>query len=113
MHIQKLFVIIAFNEHHVELLLKTLRYIPYVGKILQAPFKEFLAKQKAKLHRKVGTHVAQESSLLAWLFEKLVMAMIAYFVLSIINSMAQNYHRRLSKRHAKAGGPAPHKVAVS
>uniref|UniRef100_A0A023G4V4 Putative vacuole membrane protein 1 n=1 Tax=Amblyomma triste TaxID=251400 RepID=A0A023G4V4_AMBTT len=113
MHIQKLFVIIAFNENHVELLLKMLRYIPYVGRYLQAPFKEFLAKQKAKLHRKVGTHVAQESSLLAWLFEKLVMAMIVYFVLSIVNSMAQSYHRRLSKGHQGASPAPPRKVAVS
>lgn len=113
MHIQKLFVIIAFNENHVELLLKVLRYIPYVGKYLQAPFKEFLAKQKAKLHRKVGTHVAQESSLLAWLFEKLVMAMIVYFVLSIVNSMAQSYHRRLSKGHQGASQAPPRKLAVS
>ncbi|CAN8016100.1 unnamed protein product, partial [Ixodes persulcatus] len=114
MHIQKLFVIIAFNEHHVELLLKTLRYIPYVGKFLQAPFKEFLAKQKAKLHRKVGAEVPQEGSLLSWLFEKLVMAMVAYFVLSIINSMAQNYHRRLTKGQKGPQGPAIlHKVATS
>ncbi|XP_075540626.1 transport and Golgi organization 5 isoform X1 [Dermacentor variabilis] len=112
MHIQKLFVIIAFNENHVELLLKMLRYIPYVGRYLQAPFKEFLAKQKAKLHRKVGSHVAQESSLLAWLFEKLVLCMIVYFVLSIINSMAQSYHRRLSKGQKVMSAPRV-KVAVS
>lgn len=112
MHIQKLFVIIAFNENHVELLLKMLRYIPYVGRYLQAPFKEFLAKQKAKLHRKVGSHVAQEGSLLAWLFEKLVLGMIIYFVLSIINSMAQSYHRRLSKGQKAALAPRG-KVAIS
>lgn len=112
MHIQKLFVIIAFNENHVELLLKMLRYIPYVGRYLQAPFKEFLAKQKAKLHRKVGSHVAQEGSLLAWLFEKLVLGMIIYFVLSIVNSMAQNYHRRLSKGQKAALAPRG-KVAIS
>ncbi|KAH7955414.1 hypothetical protein HPB52_000858 [Rhipicephalus sanguineus] len=112
MHIQKLFVIIAFNENHVELLLKMLRYIPYVGRYLQAPFKEFLAKQKAKLHRKVGSHVAQEGSLLAWLFEKLVLGMIIYFVLSIVNSMAQSYHRRLSKGQKAALAPRG-KVAIS
>lgn len=107
MHIQKLFVIIAFNENHVELLLKTLRYIPYVGQQLQAPFREFLAQQKAKLHRRAGSHVASEGSLLAWLFEKLVLAMIIYFVLSIVNSMAQSYHRRLAK------GTTRNKVALS
>ena len=42
--------------------------------------------------------VLQDSgSVLAWLFEKLVLVMVAYFVLSIINSMAQSYHKRLCK----------------
>ena len=40
----------------------------------------------------------QEASWLSWIFEKLVLLMVAYFVLSIINSMAQSYHKRLSKR---------------
>lgn len=115
MHIQKLFVIIAFSEHHMELSLKMLMYIPYVGKFLQAPFREFLAKQKAKLHRRPSSDVAQEGSLLAWLFEKLVMAMIIYFVLSIVNSMAQSYHRRISKSKRRLHGTMPmsHKVAIS
>uniref|UniRef100_A0A2R5LJT0 Putative conserved plasma membrane protein n=1 Tax=Ornithodoros turicata TaxID=34597 RepID=A0A2R5LJT0_9ACAR len=115
MHIQKLFVIIAFSEHHVEMSLKMLMYIPYVGKYLQAPFREFLAKQKAKLHRKTGTEVTQDVSLLAWMFEKLVMAMIIYFVISIVNSLAQNYHRRVSKAKRRSYGAAPvgRKVALS
>ena len=40
----------------------------------------------------------QEASWLSWIFEKLVLLMVAYFVLSILNSMAQSYHKRLSKR---------------
>uniref|UniRef100_A0A1W7R9A1 Vacuole membrane protein 1 n=1 Tax=Hadrurus spadix TaxID=141984 RepID=A0A1W7R9A1_9SCOR len=100
MHIQKLFVIIAFNEHHVGRLVGLIKYVPYVGKYMQVPFEEFLAKQKANLHRKVGAPIHQESSWLSWAFEKLVLLMICYFVLSIINSMAQSYHKRLH-RHKK------------
>ncbi|CAN7937587.1 unnamed protein product [Ixodes hexagonus] len=115
--LDKLSVVVQQSQRCSEhfLVFRRLRlYIPYVGKYLQAPFKEFLAKQKAKLHRKVGTEVPQEGSLLSWLFEKLVMAMVVYFVLSIINSMAQNYHRRLSKGQRGPKGTAViSKVAIS
>jgi vacuole membrane protein 1 len=55
MHIQKLFVIIAFNEPLVEAAVVMLAKVPYIGPKVQEPFKEFLAKQRSKLHRKIGT----------------------------------------------------------
>lgn len=97
MHIQKMFVIIAFNEDMVASAVHKIKYVPYIGKYLQAPFKEFLVKQKAKLHRKAGTSMPSEGSWLSWVFEKFVIAMIVYFVLSIVNSLAQSYHKRIHK----------------
>lgn len=91
MHIQKLVVIFAFSEHHVEHIVSLLRYIPYFGKSLQAPFMEFLQKEKEKLHNKVGN---TETSWLSSVFQKFALVMVLYFVVSIINSMAQSYHRR-------------------
>lgn len=35
--------------------------------------------------------------MLSWIFEKVVMLMVAYFIMSIINSMAQSYHRRVKE----------------
>ena len=74
---QKVFVILAFSEHHVEwavdfigldngycsnstdvmgfhsyLLLPS--KVPYIGPYIQSPFSEYLDKQKKKLHRKPG-----------------------------------------------------------
>ncbi|CAH1801837.1 unnamed protein product [Owenia fusiformis] len=98
MHIQKLFVIFTFSEHHVESIVNLLKYIPRYGPSLQAPFKEWLEKQKSKLHVKPGTHIPTEGSWLSWIFEKIVVAMIIYFVLSIVNSLAQAYHKRISKQ---------------
>lgn len=106
MHIQMVFVIVAFNENHVNHLVQIIGHIPHFGSYLQVPFKEFFAKQKAKLHRRSGSPVFQESSWLAWMFEKVVIAMIVYFLLSIVNSMAQNHYKRL-KRHRSDS----HKVA--
>jgi len=45
----------------------------------------------------------QESSWLSWLYEKVVIVMIVYFVISIVNSMAQSYH----KRHTRLFTSAP------
>ena len=39
----------------------------------------------------------QGGSILSWVFEKVVMVMVAYFLLSIINSSAQSYHKRLCR----------------
>lgn len=60
------------------------------------PFKEYLQKQKEKLHLKPGTAVPQSASWLSWVFEKLVLIMVVYFVISIINSMAQEYHKKVN-----------------
>ncbi|CAL1529190.1 unnamed protein product [Lymnaea stagnalis] len=98
MHIQKLFVIFIFSAHHVEHVVRLIGYIPYFGALAQKPFQEYLELQKSKLHHKPGTGQDEGSgNILAWCFEKLVMVMVVYFVLSIFNSMAQNYHKRLCK----------------
>ncbi|XP_067014866.2 vacuole membrane protein 1 isoform X2 [Anabrus simplex] len=98
MHIQKLFVIIAFNETLVERAVEMMEYVPYIGPRLQQPFKEFLVKQKMKLHRRSGAEVPSESNMLSFIFEKFVLLMILYFVVSIVNSLAQSHHKRLHKQ---------------
>jgi large-conductance mechanosensitive channel len=40
----------------------------------------------------------QEGNILSSIFEKIVVVMILYFVVSIINSLAQSYHKRLHKQ---------------
>jgi len=49
---------------------------------------------------------SQEPNILAWIFEKLVIAMIIYFLLSIINSMAQHYAKRLDEKTRQSQKPA-------
>ncbi|XP_055699412.1 vacuole membrane protein 1 isoform X2 [Phlebotomus papatasi] len=107
MHIQKIFVIIAFNETLIEKALDLLAKIPFMGKRLQEPFKAFLQNQKARLHRGSAKKTSDTGNLLARVFEKFVVAMIVYFVVSIINSLAQSYHKRIHKK----GGKVHRKVA--
>ncbi|XP_037914302.1 vacuole membrane protein 1-like isoform X2 [Hermetia illucens] len=99
MHIQKIFVIIAFNEALIERAVDFLGSIPLFGRRLQEPFKTFLENQKIKLHRQSSVPPSESGNVLAKFFEKFVVAMICYFVISIVNSLAQSYHKRLHKRN--------------
>lgn len=98
MHIQKLFVIIAFNEALISTALLWLTLVPIIGDSLQTPFKAFLDDQKLKLHRQGRPQKAEKSNIIGSIFEKFVIVMIFYFVLSILNSLAQSYHKRLHKK---------------
>ncbi|XP_025090243.1 vacuole membrane protein 1-like isoform X2 [Pomacea canaliculata] len=95
MHIQKLFVIFLFSVHHVEKVIQLMGALPGVGKSLQTPFRDWLEKQRLKLHHKPGGGgTDSDGNLLSFIFEKVVLVMVFYFILSIINSMAQSYHKR-------------------
>jgi len=94
MHIQKIFVIFAFNQHLLETSISFLVQIPVLGPKLEAPVRNLLAKQKEKLHSGGSD---QGGSIISSIFEKFVLVMVAYFVVSIINSLAQSYEKRLAK----------------
>ncbi|KAG8451666.1 hypothetical protein GDO86_003744 [Hymenochirus boettgeri] len=97
MHIQKLFVIITFSKHIVEQMVSLIGIVPSIGPSLQKPFQEYLEAQRKKLHHKVDSGLPQSENWLSWAFEKLVIIMVFYFILSIINSMAQSYAKRLQQ----------------
>ncbi|XP_032071760.1 vacuole membrane protein 1 [Thamnophis elegans] len=97
MHIQKLFVIITFSRHIVEQMVSLIGSVPSIGASLQKPFQEHLEAQRIKLHSRAN-NTPQGENWLSWTFEKLVIIMVCYFVLSIINSMAQSYDKRLQQR---------------
>lgn len=94
MHIQMLFVILIFTKHHLEGMVELVASLPYIGPILHSPFIEYMEKQKLKLHSR-GAEGGSDPSIISALYEKLVILMIGYFVLSIVNSMAQQKFREL------------------
>ncbi|XP_028143679.1 vacuole membrane protein 1 isoform X1 [Diabrotica virgifera virgifera] len=97
MHLQKMFVIIAFNETLIDTALDWLKLVPVVGEKLQVPFKAFLNGQKQKLHKNAPV-TTEGGNILGSIFEKFVIAMVLYFVISIVNSFAQSYHKRINKK---------------
>ncbi|PNJ65721.1 VMP1 isoform 7, partial [Pongo abelii] len=111
MHIQKIFVIITFSKHIVEQMVAFIGLedngalqppspgaVPGIGPSLQKPFQEYLEAQRQKLHHKSEMGTPQGENWLSWMFEKLVVVMVCYFILSIINSMAQSYAKRIQQR---------------
>ena len=40
----------------------------------------------------------QNPNVISWIFEKFVLAMVVYFLVSIANSLAQSYHKRINKK---------------
>ncbi|XP_040857355.1 vacuole membrane protein 1 isoform X3 [Ochotona curzoniae] len=98
MHIQKIFVIITFSKHIVEQMVAFIGAVPGIGPSLQKPFQEYLEAQRQKLHHRSNEGTPQGENWLSWLFEKLVIVMVCYFILSIINSMAQSYAKRIQQR---------------
>ncbi|XP_045033265.1 vacuole membrane protein 1-like [Daphnia magna] len=106
-HLQQLTVIVAFNENLVNKLLTSLANVPVIGSRLKEPIEQLFRSQKAKLHAKEGTIPSEGGSLLASLFEKLVMVMVIYFVISIVNSLAQSYHHRLQTRKQSLTAATP------
>lgn len=101
MHIQKMFVIIAFNETLIETAIEWLDLIPIVGKQLRVPFKAFLEGQKLKLHKASAQSKEVSGNILGYIFEKFVLVMVTYFVVSIVNSFAQSYHKKVCKQNTK------------
>ncbi|XP_034663269.1 vacuole membrane protein 1 [Drosophila subobscura] len=121
MHIQKIFVIIAFNETLIERAVDLLASLPYFGHKLQEPFKAFLKNQKQRLHRQQrgagqGAGIGPDSgNLLSKIFETFVIGMVCYFVVSIVNSLGQSYHKRLHRKTTSpvlATGPLPTTASV-
>ncbi|KAM5274639.1 vacuole membrane protein 1 isoform 2-T2 [Ctenodactylus gundi] len=98
MHIQKIFVIITFSKHIVEQMVAFIGAVPGIGPSLQKPFQEYLEAQRQKLHHRSEMGAPQGENWLSWMFEKLVVVMVCYFILSIVNSMAQSYAKRIQQR---------------
>uniref|UniRef100_R4FJQ2 Putative vacuole membrane protein n=2 Tax=Rhodnius TaxID=13248 RepID=R4FJQ2_RHOPR len=102
MTLQTMFVILAFSDVLIKNIMEILGIIPVFGSTLQDFLQRMLQMQRARLHRGYQSNVEVSSSPIAAAFEVFVVAMVGYFIVSIINSLAQSYHKRINKK--KEGG---------
>ncbi|KAL5109527.1 hypothetical protein TcWFU_009934 [Taenia crassiceps] len=94
-HIQQFAVIAVSSEDHINLLVGYIGKLPLVGKRLQRPFMEYLEHQKDKLQQKGA---ATREGWVQFAITLIVTTAMIAFVVSIINAMAQSYHRRMCKQ---------------
>lgn len=97
-NLQKFFVIVIFSETLLAKTVNALGMIPLVGQYLQDPFKTFLEEQKKRLHRSSGEPIQESSTIISQIFEYMLALMLLYFIISIVNSLAQSYHKRINKK---------------
>lgn len=97
MHIQQLFIIFLFSQHYLDSLFLLIQRLPYVGKSIQPIFQDWLNNEKKKFRADGGGAAPQGGeSILSFILGKIVLAMILYFVVSIVNSLAQRRYKRLN-----------------
>uniref|UniRef100_A0A0N5ASN8 Conserved plasma membrane protein n=1 Tax=Syphacia muris TaxID=451379 RepID=A0A0N5ASN8_9BILA len=98
MHLQMFAVVLAFSDQHLKVFLHYMGDIPFLGAPLQMSLRNFFENQKMKLRSR---QISQSSDTLQQVFSILIGVMFAYFVLSIINSLAQRWHKRLCTAERK------------
>jgi len=99
MHIQKVFIIFLFSKHHVDSLLDIIKSIPVLGPLITDPIEAFFTKQQAKLRSGAGE---DSGNVLGQVFEVFIFAMVAYFIVTIVNSLAQSRLGRQQKKQREA-----------
>lgn len=100
LHLQVLMVILVFTKEHLLQLEGAVASIPLIGPLLHKPFVHYMDTQRAKLHSG-SSPAAHDSTLFGVLFKALIIVMISYFIVSIINSLAQQRFRAEEKKQAE------------
>lgn len=102
MHIQQLFIIFLFSQHYLDSVFLLLQKIPYVGESLQPLLHNWLNKEKQKFRSGGSPGSESSESILSWILGKIVLLMILFFVVSIVNSLAQRRYKRLNSQNKVA-----------
>jgi len=87
-HLQTIFVITMFSKKLMSYWIETVEYfVPF----LKGSIDDFLEKQKAQFHRHSGEIIADQKSILATLWDMVLICMLLYFMISIVNSSVHGY----------------------
>lgn len=87
MHIQKVFIIFVFSKQYVDVFLSTIKMLPGFGPKLNHMLENIFNKQREKLHS--GETSEEGGNPIGKVFELFIFVMVGYFVITIINSLAQ------------------------
>jgi len=98
MSLQSVFVITVFSEGSIASIMALLGRLPVAGPRLQEFFTDILTTQRNKLKDPTTATTQDSTNWLAWGFEKVIFLMLTYFIVSILNSLAQSHHKRVTKQ---------------
>jgi hypothetical protein len=84
-HIQLLFTVTLFSQRIIETIMS---FVESTMPSLQSSLQSFLAAQKRNLHNPV---LSEDKPLIARLWDIFIICMVAFFVISILNSAVQGY----------------------
>ena len=87
------------SDHFNEFLILKIQSIPVLGPLITDPIEAFFTKQQAKLRSGTGE---DSGNLLGQVFEVFIFAMVAYFIVTIVNSLAQSRLGRQQKKQREA-----------
>ncbi|XP_008474569.1 ectopic P granules protein 3-like [Diaphorina citri] len=76
------------------------RVVPLFGALLVEPVTNLWQRQKQKLHNRTDD-MANSGNILASLIEYIMILLVLFFVISIVNTMAQAYHKRIHSAKSK------------
>lgn len=96
--LQQLVVVIAFSEELVNALISSLGKIPWLGPKLQSPIQDVFTATKLRMHRKVKEDSFTALSLAAYGFQLLALVIVVFFVVTVIDALAQKHCKRLQER---------------
>jgi hypothetical protein len=101
-HLQTIFIITMFSKQILSFWISLIESsLPFTKGFID----EFLEKERTKLHRPAGhAIVEEEKSLLAKLWDLVLILMVGYFLVSIINSSVQTYLAKRDKEELERVG---------
>lgn len=100
-NIQQLIVIVAFSEDLIGVLVKALGQVPFIGSKIQAPLHNLLTTTKQRMHHKMSENKQESDAaytgfgIVTHLFQLLALFIAFYFVVSVLNALAQKRCKRL------------------
>ncbi|KAH8286852.1 hypothetical protein KR018_002903, partial [Drosophila ironensis] len=96
--LQQWIVVVAFNEDLIYKMVSGIDQLPWMGPWLQQILNDFLKSTKQRMHSPKKTNPLTAFSVLINIFEICAIIMVAVFVVSLVNSLAQIHCKRRQEK---------------
>ncbi|ALC43840.1 CG32087 [Drosophila busckii] len=98
--LQQLIVVLVFSEHLVNLLVELTGQVPWMGASLQKSMQQLLTSSRQRMHHQQEQNSFNILALIALMFELIALMIVCYFMVSLVNALAQKHARRLQQQQS-------------